>query len=51
MPTTTWFSRRCQPAARSLMRLHRAGDIDDETLHALERDLDIEEIGALEGRV
>lgn len=28
-----------------------AGDIDDETLHALERDLDIEEIGALEGRV
>ena len=36
---------------KELMRLHRAGDIDDETLHALERDLDIEEIGALEGRV
>jgi CPA1 family monovalent cation:H+ antiporter len=36
---------------RELMRLHRAGDIDDETLHALERDLDIEEIGALEARV
>jgi CPA1 family monovalent cation:H+ antiporter len=34
-----------------LMRLHRAGDIDDETLHSLERDLDIDEIGALEGRV
>jgi monovalent cation/hydrogen antiporter len=34
-----------------LMRLHRAGDIDDETLHSLERDLDIEEIGALDGRV
>jgi CPA1 family monovalent cation:H+ antiporter len=39
-------------AGRSeLMRLHRAGDIDDETLHALEYDLDIEEIGALDGRV
>lgn len=34
-----------------LMRLHRAGDIDDETLHSLERDLDIEEIGALDSRV
>jgi CPA1 family monovalent cation:H+ antiporter len=34
-----------------LMRLHRAGDIDEETLHSLERDLDIEEIGALDSRV
>jgi len=39
-------------AGRSeLMRLHRTGEIDDETLHALERDLDIEEISALDGRV
>jgi monovalent cation/hydrogen antiporter len=29
-----------------LLRLHRAGEIDDHTLHELERDLDIEEIGA-----
>jgi len=29
-----------------LLRLHRAGEIDDRTLHELERDLDIEEIGA-----
>jgi len=29
-----------------LLRLHRAGDIDDHTLHELERDLDIEELGA-----
>jgi CPA1 family monovalent cation:H+ antiporter len=29
-----------------LLRLHRAGDIDDRTLHELERDLDIEELGA-----
>jgi len=36
---------------KELMRLHRAGEIDDETLHALERDLDVEEIGALDGRV
>ncbi|MFA5956202.1 Na+/H+ antiporter [Hyphomicrobium sp.] len=36
---------------KELMRLHRVGDIDDETLHSLEKDLDIEEIGALEGRV
>ena len=34
-------------AGRSeLLRLHRAGDIDDHTLHELERDLDIEELGA-----
>ena len=36
---------------KELMRLHRAGEIDDETLHALERDLDVEEIGALDARV
>ncbi|QGP79691.1 Na+/H+ antiporter [Sphingobium sp. CAP-1] len=30
-----------------LLRLHRNGDIDEETLHELERDLDIEELGAL----
>ncbi|AZO78113.1 MULTISPECIES: Na+/H+ antiporter [unclassified Bosea (in: a-proteobacteria)] len=33
-----------------LIRLHRAGDIDDETLHELERDLDIEELGATFGK-
>jgi Na+/H+ antiporter len=30
-----------------LVRLHRAGSIDDETLHDLERDLDLEEIAAV----
>jgi monovalent cation/hydrogen antiporter len=30
-----------------LLRLHRAGDIDDRTLHELERDLDLEELGAI----
>lgn len=30
-----------------LIRLHRAGDIEDETLHNLERDLDLEELGIL----
>ena len=34
-----------------LVRLHRAGDIDDETLRDLERDIDIEEVGALAQRV
>lgn len=34
-----------------IVRLHRAGDIDDETLRALERDLDIEEVAALASRV
>ena len=35
-------------AGRSeLIRLHRAGDIDDETLHELERDLDLEELSAI----
>ena len=30
-----------------LIRLHRAGEIEDETLHNLERDLDVEELGLL----
>jgi CPA1 family monovalent cation:H+ antiporter len=30
-----------------LIRLHRSGDIDEETLHELERDLDLEELGAI----
>lgn len=34
-----------------VVRMHRARDIDDETLHMLERDLDIQEIGALESKV
>jgi CPA1 family monovalent cation:H+ antiporter len=33
-----------------LIRLHRGGDIDDDTLHELERDLDIEELGALSAK-
>lgn len=32
---------------RELTRLHRAGEIDDETLHELERDLDLEELRAI----
>jgi hypothetical protein len=32
---------------RELTRLHRAGEIDDETLHDLERDLDLEELRAI----
>ncbi len=34
-----------------LMRLHRAGAIDEETLQSLERDLDIQEVGALHAQV
>jgi monovalent cation/hydrogen antiporter len=34
-----------------LMRLHRAGNIDEETLQSLERELDMEEVTALYGRV
>jgi Na+/H+ antiporter len=30
-----------------LVRLHRAAEIDDETLHSLERDLDLEELHAI----
>ncbi|MET0291461.1 MAG: Na+/H+ antiporter [Steroidobacteraceae bacterium] len=33
-----------------LLRLHRAGDIDDHTLHELERDLDLEELAALSAK-
>jgi CPA1 family monovalent cation:H+ antiporter len=33
-----------------LIRLHRAGEIDDDTLHELERDLDLEELGALSAK-
>ncbi|NWK98418.1 Na+/H+ antiporter [Sphingobium lactosutens] len=33
-----------------LVRLHRARQIDDETLHDLERDLDLEEMSAIAGR-
>jgi CPA1 family monovalent cation:H+ antiporter len=28
-----------------LIRIHRAGMIEDEVLHELERDLDVEELG------
>lgn len=35
-------------AGRSeLIRLHRAGEIEDATLHELERDLDLEELSAI----
>jgi CPA1 family monovalent cation:H+ antiporter len=33
-----------------LLRLHRAGDIDEKTLHELERDLDLEELIALSAK-
>ncbi|MBT2747674.1 MULTISPECIES: hypothetical protein [unclassified Lysobacter] len=35
-----------------LIRLHRAGDIDDETLHELDRDLDLdlEELSAISAK-
>jgi CPA1 family monovalent cation:H+ antiporter len=33
-----------------LIRLHRAGDIDEDTLHELERDLDLEELSALSAK-
>ena len=32
---------------RELIRLHRAGLIEDEVLHELERDLDVEELGIM----
>ncbi|MBK6704027.1 MAG: hypothetical protein IPG56_09935 [Caulobacteraceae bacterium] len=34
-----------------MVRLHRAGEIDDETLHDLEHDLDLEELGAIASKV
>ncbi|MET0374309.1 MAG: Na+/H+ antiporter [Rhizorhabdus sp.] len=33
-----------------LLRLHRVGDIDEHTLHELERDLDLEELSALSAK-
>jgi Na+/H+ antiporter len=33
-----------------LVRLHRAGQIDDETLHDLEHDLDLEEVAAMSAK-
>ncbi|MDP3618309.1 MAG: Na+/H+ antiporter [Ramlibacter sp.] len=33
-----------------LLRLHRRGDVDDETLQELERDLDLEELGAISAK-
>ncbi|MEZ0289085.1 MAG: Na+/H+ antiporter, partial [Methylophilus sp.] len=33
-----------------LLRLHRSGQIHDELLHVMERDLDIQEIAALHTR-
>ncbi|HEX7946942.1 MAG TPA: sodium:proton antiporter, partial [Phenylobacterium sp.] len=35
---------------RELIRLHRAGDVEDETLRELERDLDLEELGAISAK-
>ena len=35
---------------RELIRLHRAGDIEDETLQELERDLDLEELAAISAK-
>ncbi|MBY5333231.1 Na+/H+ antiporter [Rhizobium leguminosarum] len=35
---------------RELIRLHRAGEIDDETLLELERDLDLEELSAISAK-
>lgn len=36
-----------QAGRAELVRLHRTGRIDDETLHDLEHDLDLEELGAI----
>jgi monovalent cation/hydrogen antiporter len=33
-----------------LIRLHRAGNVDDEILHELERDLDLEELSAISAK-
>jgi CPA1 family monovalent cation:H+ antiporter len=35
---------------RELIRLHRSGDVDDETLRELERDLDLEELSAISAK-
>ncbi len=42
--------RDCGGWPRELLRLHRIGDIDDETLHELERDLDLEELSAISAK-
>lgn len=33
-----------------LIRLHRLGELHDEMLHTIERDLDLQEIAAIDGR-
>jgi hypothetical protein len=35
---------------RELVRLHRANQIDDETLQSLERDLDLDELAAISAK-
>jgi monovalent cation/hydrogen antiporter len=37
-------------ARQELLRLHREGQIDDSVLHELERDLDLEELGAISAK-
>jgi hypothetical protein len=37
-------------ARQELLRLHREGQIDDHVLHELERDLDLEELGAISAK-
>ena len=37
-------------ARQELLRLHREGQIDDAVLHELERDLDLEELGAISAK-
>ncbi|MFC4821587.1 Na+/H+ antiporter [Dokdonella ginsengisoli] len=37
-------------AREELIRLHRSGEIDDETLYELERDLDLEELSAISAK-
>jgi hypothetical protein len=37
-------------ARRELVRLHRAGDVDDDILRELEHDLDLEELSAISAK-
>jgi CPA1 family monovalent cation:H+ antiporter len=37
-------------ARKELLRLHEAGQIDERVLHELERDLDLEELGAISAK-
>ena len=37
-------------ARKELLRLHEAGQIDDRVLQELERDLDLEELGAISAK-